>query len=264
MNTASEVNQNPTPRNHRNLIAIGAVVCLILLAGCTRYMVWAHSHVQTDDAYLTGHLHEVSSRIAGTVTEVDIDDNQPVKAGQVLAKLDSQALQVQLDQAKAALVMAQRQGDPASIAVARAAVEQAQLQLSYTVITAPSDGMIGKKTLEVGESIQPGQPLMALVEPQTWVVANFKETQLANMRAGQPVEVDIDSYAGRKFRGTVESFAPASGSQFALLPADNATGNFTKVVQRVPVKIVLSDDSLHGMQGRLAPGLSAVVTVKVR
>lgn len=149
----------------------------------------------------------------------------------------------------------------AAVAQAAAALEDAKLQLSYTIIKAPVSGRIGKKSVEAGQRVQIGQPLMAIVEDHPWVIANFKETQLEKMRVGQRVEVDIDTFPKRKFYGRVDSLAPGSGNEFALLPPDNATGNFTKIVQRIPVKIVLDDSSVHGYENLLSPGMSSVVTV---
>jgi len=152
----------------------------------------------------------------------------------------------------------------AAVAQASAALEDAELQISYTIIKAPVSGRIGRKAVESGQRVQIGQPLMAIVEDQPWVVANFKETQLEKMRIGQHVEVEIDTFARHKFYGHVDSLAPGSGNEFALLPPDNATGNFTKIVQRIPVKIVLDQDSLHGYEKLLSPGMSSVVTVTTR
>jgi membrane fusion protein (multidrug efflux system) len=132
------------------------------------------------------------------------------------------------------------------------------------VIAAPVSGRIGRKSVEVGQRVQPGQPLMAIVEDKPWVVANFKETQLEKMRPRQPVDVEIDTFSHHPFRGKIDSLAPGSGNEFALLPPDNATGNFTKIVQRIPVKIVLDDDSIRGYEGLISPGMSAVVTVATR
>lgn len=146
---------------------------------------------------------------------------------------------------------------------ARAEWNNAELQLSYTEIVAPSDGRIGKKTTEAGQHLQPGQALMAVVDTESWVVANFKENQLAQIKPGQPVEVAIDAIGSRHFRGRVDSFSPGTGAKFALLPPDNATGNFTKIVQRVPVKIVLDADSIAGFEDRIAPGLSALAKIRV-
>lgn len=147
---------------------------------------------------------------------------------------------------------------------AQTVLEDARLQNSYTVITAPVSGKVGRRNVEVGNHLQPGQPIFAIVEPEVWVEANFKETQLARMRPGLDVEVAIDAIPGAAFSGTIESFSPASGATFALLPADNATGNFTKVVQRVPVRIQLSNSSTRDFAGRLRPGLSAIVSVRVK
>ncbi len=143
-------------------------------------------------------------------------------------------------------------------------VHDAELQLSYTTVLAPADGRVGKKSVEVGQRVQPGQALLAVVSPETWVVANFKENQLARMKPGQTVDIEIDAIANHTFTGTVESFSPGTGARFSLLPPDNATGNFTKVVQRLPVKIRFTPESVRGYEERLAPGLSAVVTVRVR
>jgi membrane fusion protein, multidrug efflux system len=149
----------------------------------------------------------------------------------------------------------------AAVAQAAAELRDAKLQLSYTIIKAPISGRIGKKSVEAGQRVQIGQPLMAIVEDHPWVVANFKETQLGKMRVGQRVEVEIDTFPKHKFYGRVHSLAPGSGNEFALLPPDNATGNFTKIVQRIPVKIVLDDSSVRGYENLLSPGMSSVVTV---
>jgi membrane fusion protein (multidrug efflux system) len=152
----------------------------------------------------------------------------------------------------------------AAVAQARASLEDAKLQLSYTVIKAPVSGRVGRKSVEAGQRLQIGQPLMAIVEDRPWVVANFKETQLEKMRADQQVEVKIDTFPKHSFYGRVDSLAPGSGNEFALLPPDNATGNFTKIVQRIPVKIVLDDKSVRGYENLLSPGMSSVVTVTTR
>lgn len=152
----------------------------------------------------------------------------------------------------------------AAFAQAAAVLDDARLQLSYTIIRAPVSGRIGRKSVEAGQRVQIGQPLMAIVEDQPWVIANFKETQLGKMRAGQSVEVQIDTFPKHKFYGYIDSLAPGSGNEFALLPPDNATGNFTKIVQRIPVKIVLNQDSVRGYENLLSPGMSSVVTVATK
>ena len=169
-----------------------------------------------------------------------------------------------LDNATAALRTGKGAMDAATadLAAAEAALHNAELQLSYTTIVAPADGVIGKKTVETGERIQPGQALMAVVERNVWVLGNFKETQLARVRVGQHVEVNIDSIPDHEFSGHVDSLQPGTGSTFALLPPDNATGNFTKIVQRVPVKIVLDDVGKY--RTRVVPGLSCEPKIDLR
>lgn len=151
----------------------------------------------------------------------------------------------------------------ATIEEAEAAVNQAELELSYTKIYAPEDGYVSRKNVEEGQLVQPGASLMALSQSdEVWVVANFKETQLTLMRIGQPVEIEVDAYPGETFHGKIESFQVGTGSRFSLLPAENATGNYVKVVQRVPVKILFDEkpDNVH----LLAPGMSVEPSVKVR
>jgi membrane fusion protein, multidrug efflux system len=150
-----------------------------------------------------------------------------------------------------------------AIAQSEASLNEAQLQLSYINITAPSAGHIGKKTVEVGNRIQVGTPLMAVVENNSWIVANFKETQLSKIKSGQLVEVKLDAFPSQTFIGRVDSISPASGAQFSLLPPDNATGNFTKIVQRISVKIILDPQSIKGYRSRITAGMSAEVTIEV-
>jgi membrane fusion protein (multidrug efflux system) len=145
----------------------------------------------------------------------------------------------------------------------RAQLAQAQLNLQYATVKAPVKGMVSRKTVEVGQIVQQGQPLMAVIPlDEVWVVANFKETQLQHMRAGQRVSVKVDAVGGRTFNGTVDSIAAATGARFSLLPPENATGNYVKVVQRVPVKILL--DPGQDPEHLLRPGLSAAPTVYTR
>jgi membrane fusion protein, multidrug efflux system len=168
----------------------------------------------------------------------------------------------------AALQTAVSQGDyaaaKAAIAQAEANLKAAQLQLSYTRITAPTAGRVGRKNAEVGQRVQTGSQLMAIVDPQVWVTANFKETQLERIQPNEAVEVTLDAFPHHAFQGRVQSVSPASGAQFSLLPPDNATGNFTKIVQRVPVKIILTPNSVKGYESRISPGMSAEVSVTVQ
>jgi membrane fusion protein (multidrug efflux system) len=421
------------------------VVALILLIGAilgVRYIVYARSHESTDDAFIEGHIIQVSPKVSGHVVQVHVDDNQSVKEGDLLVEIDPRDYQAQVDQAKAALNAAitrqkaaeinvgltsktssaavqqasssvdqARQGvqtsraqvgnardkaaqaqaqvttahqnaeqaraqvsaaqaeanrtradvaryeqlyskdevsrqqlDAATAAAqtaaaqleaaqsraeaaqaqvteaqanasaaqqnvqvaqsqvgeaqahvgtaqgqlaaanaapqqvassqaeastasaeverAQAALDQAELLLSYTKIYAPQSGRIAKKAVEVGNFVQPGQALLAVVPDEVWVVANFKETQLDYMRPGQPAEVRVDAYPGKVFRGKVDSIQPGTGSRFSLLPPENASGNYVKVVQRVPVKIVLDQSADATLL--LAPGMSVEPEVKVR
>jgi membrane fusion protein (multidrug efflux system) len=323
------------------LALLGAAVTTLAAWSAYRWWDYTRTWVRTDNAYVAAHIHQVSPRVAGTVTEVLVEENQTVEAGKVIARLDGRDFEVKRQQGLAQVAQAQAQVQQANaqIAQARAQVarEQAQatkakqdferakalfqgtagaisrqefeaaqagadaaqaallaaeaalasssalaaaaqaqekvaqanlqeagLQLSYTEILAPAAGRIGKRNLETGNRVQPGQALLALVQPDVWVAANFKETQLAHLKPGQAVRLRVDAFPGRIFTGHVESLAAASGAQFALLPPDNATGNFTKIVQRVPVKIAFDSQSTGDCQGRIVPGMSAVVQIKVR
>jgi membrane fusion protein (multidrug efflux system) len=149
---------------------------------------------------------------------------------------------------------------------AEAALREAELQLGYTEIRAPFAGRVGKKSVEIGATLAPGQPLLSLVATHgNWVVANFKETQIGAMKPGARVDIEVDAYPGRRWVGHVESISPATGAKYALLPPDNATGNFTKVVQRVPVRVALDSVSGEGAAGEdptaVPVGLSVVARV---
>jgi membrane fusion protein (multidrug efflux system) len=260
------------------LIAAGVVAAIALVF----YLQDAYTHEETDDAYVTGHLHEVSARISAVVTDVLVDDNQNVKAGQVLVKLDpseyialTEAAQASVDKAQADYkrqepLVAMHAVSPEQLDAARstlatdlAQLALAKLQVDYCTITAPADGYVGRKNVEVGNRVTSGQTLLVVVEPDVWVVANFKETQLAHMRVGQPVRITVDSIPGKVFPGRVDSFSPATGNEFALLPADNSTGNFTKIVQRVPVKITFDPDAIKDDNDRMRIRAGESVVVKV-
>jgi membrane fusion protein (multidrug efflux system) len=142
-----------------------------------------------------------------------------------------------------------------------AALTVAQVNLGYTKITAPEDGTVGERQVRPGQLVSPGTQVIPFVSSVKWVEANYRETQLTNMKVGDPAEIRVDEYPGKIVRGRIAEIAPASGSQFALLPPDNATGNFTKVVQRIPVKITLDDANLAAT---LRPGLSVIATVRTR
>jgi membrane fusion protein, multidrug efflux system len=151
----------------------------------------------------------------------------------------------------------------ATLAQQQAIEHQAELNLSYTTIRAPVDGTVGVRTLRVGEYVQAGTQLMAIAPLQAvYITANYKETQLTDVRPGQPATIDVDTFPGTTVHGHVDSLAPASGQEFALLPPDNATGNFTKIVQRIPVKIVI--DRGEPLAGMLRPGMSVEPTIDTR
>jgi membrane fusion protein, multidrug efflux system len=164
----------------------------------------------------------------------------------------------QIDVLKAELAQAQ-----ATLAHDEAVQRQAELNLSYTTIVSPVDGVVGNRTLRVGQYVQAGTQLMAVVPTEAaYIVANYKETQLTDVHPGQPVELEVDMFPGVTFKGHVDSIAPASGQEFALLPPDNATGNFTKIVQRIPVKIILDPGSPRS--GELRPGMSVYPTIETK
>jgi len=357
MTYESERRQNTSAWPSRQTLKRGALATVAALA-IVAAAAYAYDYVttgryleSTDDAYVQADSTLISPKVSGYIAEVLVNDNQPVKAGQVLARIDDRDFKASLEQAQAdvasadaavrnldaqialqqpvieqatadvgvaeanlqfaqeeqtryqglmktgsgtiqraqqtdaalraqsgqlqhdkfALVAAQKKVDVlttdraravAQLAHARAVESQAALNLSYTKITAPVDGTVGARSLRVGQFVQAGTQLMAVVPLNAvYVVANFKETQLAHVRDGQPVELRVDSFRGEKLRGHVDSVSPASGLEFALLPPDNATGNFTKVVQRVPVKITLDDNRLAGL---LRPGTSVEPTINTK
>lgn len=339
-------------------LARRTALVIALLAGTAAVAYYGHDYwtqgrylETTDDAYVKADSTIIAPKVSGYIAQVLVGDNQPVKAGQLLAQIDDRDFKAALGQARAdvaaaeaavrnldaqislqqpiieqgtadvaaaeanqkfaqeeqtrydglmktgsgtvqraqqtdaalrtstaqlqrsqsGLLAAQRKVDVltterakavAQLERARAVELQAELNLSYTQIKAPVEGTVGARTLRVGQFVQAGTQLMAVVPlDQVYVVANFKETQLTHVRNGQPVELTIDGFHGTKLRGHVDSLSPASGLEFALLPPDNATGNFTKIVQRVPVKIVLDDARLKGL---LRPGMSAEPTVNTK
>lgn len=343
-----------TPPNKRVLAVVALIAIAAAVAG-GRMWYRSHNFVDTENAYIAGHVHPVSSRIAGVVTRVLVEDNQHVKAGDVIAELDpadqhvrveqieaqiasakqqviqadaqvaqvraqAEAAKAQVGQAQALALRARQDAErvgqlytkqmkavskaevdavnaarsaaaadvnarrdnaaaaeaqiaaagsardvlKAQIRVLQAQLKEAKQQVGYSRIVAPVDGRIGRRSVEVGARVQPGQPLVAVVEDKVWVTANFKETQLAGLKPGQAVDLEVDALPDEHLVGRVDSFSPASGNQFALLPADNATGNFTKIVQRVPVKITLAPADVQRLAGRLVPGMSVLAEVDLR
>lgn len=347
-------NTPPKAPPNKRVLAIVGLIALVAIGAGGRMWYRSHHYVETENAYVTGRVHQVSSRVAGVVTRVLVEDNQMVKAGDVVAELDpadyhvrieqieaqilsmqqqvgqadAQLLQVraqaaaagaQVKQAEAQLVRARQDAErfgqlynetmkavsksevdassaarasavadvaarrdnaaaaqaqigaaeagrdvlKAQVKVLQAQLKDARQQLGYNRIVAPTDGRVGRRSVEVGARVQPGQALLAVVEDNVWVVANFKETQLAGLQPGQAVSLEVDALPDHHLVGRVDSFAPASGNQFALLPADNATGNFTKIVQRVPVKITLDPQDVKKYAGRLVPGMSVVAEIEL-
>ncbi len=191
-----------------------------------------------------------------SLAQIELTKSQ---VGETIGKLqDANAAPERIDVSQAQVGNAD-----AGIAQAEAAVHQAELELSYTKVYAPEDGTVTRKTVQEGQLVQPGSPLMALSQSnEVWVVANFKETQLTDMRIGQTVEVKVDAYPDQSFQGRIESFQAGTGSRFSVFPSENATGNYVKVVQRIPVKIVFNEppDKVH----LLVPGMSVEPRVKVR
>jgi membrane fusion protein, multidrug efflux system len=329
-----------------------ATAAAVLLAGA----VWGGDYywtvgrflVSTDDAYVKADNTTIAPKVSGYLTEVLVGDNERIKAGQVLARIDDRDFKVALDQSKADVAAAeaainskkaQLDVQQAVIAAAKATVEvdtatrtfanqenkrytdlaatgygsvqnaqqaqsrnasaeaailrdtanlasaekqvellkaeivqataagarataiqrQAELNLSYTTVTAPIDGVVGNRTLRVGQFVQAGTQLMSLVPANgAYVVANYKETQLTHVAQGQAVDIEVDMFPGKVVHGHVDSLAPASGQEFALLPPDNATGNFTKVVQRIPVKITIDQNPSVDLR----PGMSVIPTIQ--
>jgi membrane fusion protein (multidrug efflux system) len=195
----------------------------------------------------------------------DLDRIRPLAAQGIVSpqQLDAAEANVRALDASLAAAQAALAGADARVAAARAARDQAALQLSYARVMAPASGVVSKRSVEVGQLVQAGQPLMSVVPLDAiWVTANLKETETANIAVGDPVDITVDAYPGKHFRGHVEGLSPATGAKFSLLPPDNATGNFTKVVQRVPVKVVLDqpNDPAHPLR----PGMSVVATIKTK
>jgi membrane fusion protein (multidrug efflux system) len=279
-------------------LVIGGVAGLLVAAVFIRFIYFYWTYEETDDAHTAANSAVLSAKVGGIVADTLVEENQKVKAGDVLMRIDPHDAQYRLESVQADLgsvqarlqdaeknyrrmkallasdSVSQQQADAAQAtyldmsrkeASLNAQLKQAQLDLDYTEIKAPTDGRVGKRAVEKGVVVAPGQPVIAFVQStEYWVVANFKETQLQNMKVGQPVEIEVDAIGGHTFAGRVESFAPGSGSTFAVIPPDNATGNFVKIVERVPVRIALDKESMQGFEDRLVPGLSVTAKVKVR
>ena len=206
----------------------------------------AEKEVQQAEAELSARRHGV-----------DQAKQRVIELRASVARAESQLHQIDVKEAEA------RRAE-ARLNEAQADIDVAQLQLSHTEVRAALDGVVAKRSVEIGQIVQPGQPLMAIVPlHQVWVVANFKETQLERVRPGMKADITVDTYSGKKYAAVVESISAGTGSRFSLLPPENATGNWVKVVQRVPVKLVLDANAPHNPH-TLRAGMSATVTIRVR
>ena len=199
-------------------------------------------------------LNQARARLTETRASVSSSLSRVTQARGTYQGAQAQELQVDVARSEYNNALAQ-------VKVAEDQVRQAALNLSYTQVKAPASGRIGRRTVESGQQLQAGEPLMAIVSNRIWVTANFKETQLQHMKRGNPVDVQVDTFPNHEFRGWVDSFSPASGAEFALLPPENATGNFTKIVQRIPIRIELEAENIKGYEDRLTPGMSVVARV---
>jgi len=319
------------------------VLCLLILIGSwlgLRMFISSKTRIETDNAFIEARIVPVSSKVSGTVIRVLVNDNQPVKQGDLLLEIDPRDYQVQMAKAAAGVGVAENEtggeylkaeaaqaalqtararndqarmdlergeklydrevipkeqldrlktaqrvtesqlkeaeeylkrsrteaglggksGTKAKILERKAQLNEAELQLSYTKIYAARDGYITRKSIEPGANIQAGQALMALVPLQdAWITANYKERQITHIQPGQKVEFKVDAYPGRSFTGRVDSIMAGTGAAFSLLPPENATGNYVKVVQRIPVKIAIDNSSDPGHLLRV--GMSVIPTV---
>ena len=204
-----------------------------------------------------------TSQVGEADAGIRVAESRLVQARSVETQMRSSLRGAETEPEQMAAIKARAASAEARVQQAKASLAQAELNLEYTTLKAPARGIVSKKSINPGQVVQPGQPLLAIVEAgDAWITANYKETQLANIRAGQRAVVDVDALGGKSFEGHVDSIAAATGARFSLLPPENATGNFVKVVQRVPVKIVLNagQDPDH----LLRPGMSVTPTIYTR
>jgi membrane fusion protein (multidrug efflux system) len=276
----------------RHKIIIGFVGVAVLILG--GFWLAGLGKESTDDATIEAHTVPISAKVPGYILNLNVRDNQAVKKGDVLLEIDPKDYQLRYDVAKANLAAAQVSAKNASInakrqiaigkaagsqrdidnavaadASAQAAMDSAKSQLAIaekdlndTKVTAPEDGVVTMRTAEQGAYVNPGQRLFMLVGTDRWVVANFKEVQITDMRPGQKAYIEVDAYPHLDLQGHVDSIQSGTGARFSAFPPENATGNFVKIVQRVPVKIVL--DSPLPADVVLGPGLSVRPVVHTR
>ncbi len=257
------------------ILVISALIVLVIAGG---YFTWNAFHYEdTDDAQVEGHVMPLCPRVNGHVKAVYVNAGQLVRAGEAIMSIDPEEYKIaevlaQLNLSEALSTAASSHHDAnvetANSEVARRELQlaQAELNLSHTVICSPVTGIVGKSRVEVGQNVNIGQDLVDVLPlDDVWVTANFKESQLAHMRPGQPVEVHVDAY-GRKWKGHVTNMGGGTGSVFDLLPPESATGNYVKVVQRMPVRIDFDrpPGEEFNSEELLKPGLSVEPKVKVR
>ncbi|NKB43908.1 MAG: HlyD family efflux transporter periplasmic adaptor subunit [Alphaproteobacteria bacterium] len=219
--------------------------------------------VLADHALAKGELERAKGLVADNVTSAQRYDIAVAEELRARAKVAGARAHLSAAGTERDILDMERRALTAEANEKTAALDLLRIDLAYTEVRAPVDGIIGNRSIRTGQFVRPGMHLMALVPTDTpWIVANFKETQLTYMQPGQSVEISIDTYPDVTLNGRIESVSPASGAEFSLLPPENATGNFSKIVQRVPIKIVLPDG--HALKGRLRPGMSAIVNVDTR
>ena len=305
-------------------------LCIILIILLVYAIVYNSQFQSTDDAYVENHMVQVAPKVAGQIVDVYVQDNQQVKEGDLVAKIEDavyitkanearaayekalaaqkvakanySAAQISIDNAKAdferykklyetgavskqqldmaetkyqtslanlvnadenVMSEAQNKVADADIKELKAKKDKAELELNYTKIYAPQDGTVSGKRVEVGTYVQTGSPLFAIVPNEVWIIANFKENQVGKMRKGQPVDIKIDAYPNKIFKGKIDSIQRASGAKSSLFPPENAVGSFVKIVQRIPVKIVF-DEVIDTNQYNIIPGMSVIPKVKVK
>lgn len=345
-----EIKTDDRPEFLKKRVLVPSITAIIFLICGIFYSIHSIFYKSTDDAFVEGHIITVAPRVSGPVIELYIDDNQEVKKGDLLLKIDPEDYEVKLKQTQAKLEEAKAQfknsqnkiskfdadvqdaGHEISAAQSKlnfakndydryskmfekgisskqdydlsrnnlnvansnyesyiakeksassalnsakaqseeitafikrleAEVAQDKLNLSYTSVYASEDGRITNRSVEKGNYVQTAQPMFSIVPQKMWIVANFKETQIANMKKGQPVKIKVDTYGRKKFKGEVDSIQRATGAKASLFPPENAVGSYVKIVQRVPVKIVFTEDVANY---NIVPGMSVVPEVKVK
>ncbi len=314
--------EDTRPEYLKKRVLVPSITGIIFLILGIFYGIHNIYYKSTDDAFIEGNIITVAPRVSGLVLNLNIEDNQEVKKGDLLLEIDPNDYQAklrekkaELEEAKASLIRAENEVNKSlsdldfaqndyeryskmkekgisskqdyeaslnkltnaqsnnnsakakyneiqyTIKRLEAEVEQEELNLSYTKIYATTDGKITNRSVEEGNYIKTAQPLFAIVPAKVWVIANFKETQLANMKPGQPVKIKIDTYGHKKFKGKVDSIQRSTGAKASLFPPENAVGSYVKIVQRVPVKITFDEDI---SEYNIVPGMSVVPEVKVK